>query len=115
MAILAELLVRGPQTPGELRTRAARMHPIESLDEVNELLLGLATRDTAIVCELPRQSGRREARYACLWLDVPETPVTVSNHVNDVSMPSDYESRLRALEENLEALTTIVNKLQADR
>jgi uncharacterized protein len=113
----AELaLLRGPQTPGELRTRAARMQPFEGgLDEVNELLLGLATRDTAIVKELPRQSGRREARYACLWMAIPETPSTPVATATGQPVSTDYETRLSALEAKVEALSTLVQSLQEQR
>ena len=62
-ALLCELLLRGPQTPGELRSRAARMHPFASLDEIMAALRRLAAReDGALVTELPRQPGHKEAR-----------------------------------------------------
>jgi uncharacterized protein YceH (UPF0502 family) len=113
LAILSELLVRGPQTPGELRTRAARMQPFDGgLDEVNELLVGLATSDPPVVTELPRQSGRREARYACLWMAIPEAPSIPADNVAGQTAAADYEARLSALEEKVSALTTMVQSLQ---
>lgn len=113
-ALLTELLVRGPQTPGELRTRAPRMHPIEGLDQVNDLLVGLATRDTPIVKELPRQSGRREARYACLWMDIPEPPVSPTRSPNAAIPTADVEARLIELEARVESLTHIIERLSTD-
>ncbi len=67
LAIVCELLLRGPQTPGELRTRAARMATITDGAEVEQALEALATRaEGPVVQRLPRQAGRREARYAQL-------------------------------------------------
>lgn len=67
LALVCELLLRGPQTPGELRSRAARMAAFADSAEVEQLLEGLAARaEGAIVQRLPRQPGRRESRYAQL-------------------------------------------------
>lgn len=66
IAIICELLLRGPQTPGELRTRASRMHPFEDLESVHSALQRLSKREPPLVTVLPRQSGTKEARYAHL-------------------------------------------------
>jgi len=66
-AVLCVLLLRGPQTPGELRGRTARMHEFASLEEVEGALRELMGRTpVALVAKLPRQSGTKEARYAHL-------------------------------------------------
>jgi uncharacterized protein len=65
-AILCELLLRGPQTPGELRSRAERMHPFEDLSEVQTTLQRLLRREPPLVVLLARQPGMKEARYAHL-------------------------------------------------
>jgi len=65
-AILCELLLRGPQTPGELRSRAERMHPFEDLSVVHTTLKHLMEREPPLVALLPRQPGTKEARYAQL-------------------------------------------------
>ncbi len=65
-AILCELLLRGPQTPGELRSRAERMHPFEDLSVVHSTLTHLMEREPPLVKVLPRQTGNKEARYAHL-------------------------------------------------
>ena len=62
-AIVCVLLLRGAQTPGELRGRAERMHRFEALDEVQSTLQRLMQREPAIVKVLPRQPGTKEARY----------------------------------------------------
>ena len=67
LAIVCELLLRGPQTPGELRSRAARMAAFTDSAQVEQALEVLAGRaEGAVVQRLPRQPGRREARYAQL-------------------------------------------------
>jgi uncharacterized protein len=65
-AILAELLLRGPQTPGELRSRADRMHKMDDLGIVQTTLRKLMEREPPLVKVLPRQPGTKEARYAHL-------------------------------------------------
>lgn len=63
-AVLAELLLRGPQTPGELRQRTTRMHDFADLDELERVLEALSAGNDPIVLKLPLQPGRREARFA---------------------------------------------------
>jgi uncharacterized protein len=82
LAIVCELLLRGPQTPGELRTRAARMAPIGDVSEVDEALTRLAGRsDGPFVTRLARQPGRRDSQYSQLFTG----PVvgSVSGHDSD--------------------------------
>lgn len=75
-ALMAELLLRGPQTPGELKTNASRMSHLDDLQYVMELLAGLAKRETPFVLELPRQPGKGAARWDhCLY---PEGEVRVA-------------------------------------
>jgi uncharacterized protein len=62
-AVMCVLLLRGPQTPGELRGRAERMHRFEALDEVQSTLQRLMQREPSIVKALPRQPGTKETRY----------------------------------------------------
>jgi len=67
-AIVCELLLRGPQTPGELRSRAARMAPFADAGEVEAALEALANRESGpMVRRLAREPGRRESRYAHLF------------------------------------------------
>ena len=87
-AILCELLLRGPQTPGELRSRAERMHPFEDLSVVHTTLKHLMEREPPLVTLLPRQPGTKEARYAHLLsgnVEVQESPHVQPNRVNAVS------------------------------
>jgi uncharacterized protein len=67
LAVLAELLLRGPQTQGELRGRASRMAPIETLEVVRDLLRALRERPEPLVRELPPAPGTRAERYMQLF------------------------------------------------
>jgi len=64
LVILTELLLRGPQTAGELRGRASRMHPLESIEAVEAVLADLAGRDEPLVRDLPPAPGGRARRFA---------------------------------------------------
>src|SRR5712672_1368375 len=66
IAVLCILLLRGPQTPGELRGRTERMHRFEALEDVQSALQKLMQREPPIVKVLPRQPGTKESRYAHL-------------------------------------------------
>jgi hypothetical protein len=74
IAILSELLLRGPQTPGELRSRADRMHKFEDLGIVQSTLQRLMKREPPLVTVLARQPGTKEARYAHLLSGEVEAP-----------------------------------------
>jgi uncharacterized protein len=66
LALLAVLFLRGPQTAGELRARTERMAEFAGVEHVEEELEILAVRDEPLVTRLPREPGRKEARYAHL-------------------------------------------------
>ena len=72
LAVLAELLLRGPQTMGELRARAERMHPLPDLGAVEQTLQELMERTPPLAIQLPRQPGRKEHRFAHLLAGAPE-------------------------------------------
>jgi hypothetical protein len=72
LAIICELLVRGAQTVGELRTRGERMHPFDDLAAVEEVLQELMVREKPLIALMPRQPGRKEGRYAQLFSGMPE-------------------------------------------
>ena len=93
LAILAELLLRGPQTIGELRTRAERMHNFSDLAAVEATLEELSARTPPLVNKLPRQPGRKEPRYAHLFAG--ETELTVE----ELSPPPE-SARLRVMAED---------------
>lgn len=71
LAIVCELLLRGPQTPGELRSRARRMAPLSDVSVVDAALTDLAGREDPLVRQLAREPGRREARWMHLFSGGP--------------------------------------------
>ncbi|MCU1240833.1 MAG: Protein of unknown function YceH [Candidatus Acidoferrum typicum] len=87
-AIFCELLLRGPQTPGELRSRAERMHHFDDLSEVQSALQHLMSREPPLVKVLPRQPGTKESRYMHLLSGEPEAAIAL-----DVHEPSPIASR----------------------
>jgi hypothetical protein len=106
-ALLCTLLLRGPQTPGELRGRSERMHRLEDVDEVQLVLQKLIEHDPPLVKLLPRQPGTKEARYVDLFggreFEVERNdaaPVAFGSNV----APASREERIAALESEIAQL-----------
>jgi len=92
LALLSVLFLRGPQTPGELRTRTERMVGFADLQEVLAELDALARREEPLVTRLPRVPGQKEDRFAPLWgdrLESPTTPAPAAKPTSPSSPPSD--------------------------
>ena len=111
-AILAELLLRGPQTPGELRTRADRMHKFDDLGIAQSTLQRLMKREPPLVKVLPRQPGTKEARYAHLLsgdVELPpqESAVGVASHGSSAG-----GDRIARLEDQVETLLKEIAELK---
>ena len=100
IAVMCVLLLRGPQTPGELRTRTERMHSFEELQDVHSVLQRLMQRTPALVAMLPRQPGTKEARYAHLLSgdveQIVESAATSSPAATDVSAGNERLLQLEA-------------------
>lgn len=106
VAVLAVLLLRGPQTSGELRTRTERMHAFGSVAEVEDVLHGLAARVEPLVVRLERRPGQKEVRYADALVprDEPATPppaqgpsgTTLADLAREVAALRDEVAALRA-------------------
>jgi uncharacterized protein YceH (UPF0502 family) len=118
-AIVCELLLRGPQTPGELRTHAARLAPLHDVTEVETALEDLATRpDGPFVARLAREPGRRESRYMHLFSG--EAPPDAGDSVESpqrsaaVGTPGLGE-RVAALEAAVASLREELEALKAGR
>jgi uncharacterized protein YceH (UPF0502 family) len=104
IAVLSELLLRGPQTPGELRSRADRMHKFDDLGIVHSTLHKLMNREPPLVKVLPRQPGTKEVRYAHLMSGDVEVPLADSAAgVVPTSSASSIE-RITRLEDQVEKL-----------
>ena len=104
VALMCVLMLRGAQTLGELRGNAARLHEFSSLEEVEETLNGLITRDEPFVARLPRQPGQKEGRFAHL----------LSGEIDLEALEQERPAPARrsSLEEKVEALTAEVEKLK---
>jgi len=107
-AILAELLVRGAQTPGELRSRCRRMHAFAGLGEVEATLATLAGSELGMVEELPRQPGQKERRWTHLLSEQPTEPPPPPPGADD------FERRLEQLEESARRLAADVAALRRE-
>jgi uncharacterized protein YceH (UPF0502 family) len=106
LAILCELMLRGPQTLGELRTRAERMHRFDDISEVETVL----DRMPELVTKLPRRPGEKEARYAHLLSGAPDVAAAAPEHaVDSVALPradriAAVENEVAQLRQELEDL-----------
>src|ERR1700682_5369422 len=104
-AIMCELLLRGPQTPGELRSRAERMHHFDDLGEVQSTLQRLMSREPALVKVLARQPGTKESRYAHLLGEVETSSSALGR---DAAVPAPtaagQKDRISQLESELEEM-----------
>lgn len=113
VAVITTLLLRGAQTPGELRSRASRMHEFSDMQEVEQTLEGLACReDGPYVVRLPREPGKRESRFMHLFSGEVDTAALAAE-----SAPApDNESltaRVEALEEEVAGLKQRLDALLA--
>lgn len=100
-AIVCLLLLRGPQTPGELRTRCSRFHVFEDNQEVAEVLLGLMHREgDPVVARLPRTAGRLDSEYAHLFAGEIES----APEEEDVATAPGRDSRIGRLESRVTEL-----------
>jgi len=128
-AVLCLLMLRGPQTPGELRSRADRLYSFDDLEAVQSTLERLASRPTTadtgteapsgpLTTILPRQPGSREARYAHLLGDLPTTPPQRDQR-QTIESPSTRSAdattieRLARIEAEVATLTTALSDLQS--
>jgi len=117
VALLATLMLRGPQTAAELRTNSERLHRFADISAVEAFLRELAQRpDGALVAELPRQPGTRETRYTHLLSGVPivaeqSTANVGEEHGIAVSEVSAIKRNIGELREEIERLKTVVARL----
>lgn len=114
LAIVCLLLLRGPQTPGELNTNSGRLYEFDDLEEVHQVLERLSTCSLPFVQLLPKQPGQKEARYMHLLgndeimaLYAQENTASISSS----NTPNQIEERLAHLEQELAALKTAFDRL----
>jgi hypothetical protein len=112
-AVVCELLLRGPQTPGELRSRAERMHHFDDLGEVQSALQRLMTREPPLVKVLSRQPGTKEARYAHLLSgDVEPSPIKSTQHEAPGKANAAGADRVASLENEVAELRKEIAELK---
>ncbi len=109
LALICVLFLRGPQTPGELRSRTARLCRFADVREVEAVLQDLAGREEgALVRKLPREPGRRESRYVHLFCGEVDMPQV--RHGEEEALVSD-EDRVTALEQRVEEMSLQLERL----
>jgi uncharacterized protein YceH (UPF0502 family) len=116
VAVLCVLMLRGPQTPGELHQRTGRLHAFTGLEEIHETLDRLAERELAE--RLPRRPGQKEERYrhlrgeeeAVVRAEAPPTPTPAPETVP--AAPSGLEARVAALEAEVARLRESLERLE---
>jgi uncharacterized protein YceH (UPF0502 family) len=111
-ALLCVLLLRGPQTPGELRGRTERLHSFEDIEAVLAGLHRLATREPALTVQMPRQTGMKEARWAQLLTGEPEFVPEPMREAS--SSRAALEERVTRLEEEVARLRELVEASPRD-
>ena len=120
LAIIIVTLLRGPQTPGELKTRCNRLHTFETPQQVESALQALASREEPLVVQLPLEAGRRDNRYAQLFSDKQyleqgstmfEASIAPSNTEKQVlaARVEQLESQVSDLTKRLEELELLLN------
>jgi len=118
IAVLCVLLLRGAQTPGELRSRTERMYRFEALDDVVATLDRLAQRELPLACVLPRQPGTKESRYTHLFSgEPPDLSVARETSVGADDSPAHAGTnptadRLAALEKEVATLRQELSEVQ---
>jgi uncharacterized protein len=123
-AVLCVLLLRGAQTPGELRGRTERMHRFEEIGDVVSVLDKLAQYDPALVMALPRQAGSREIRYAHLLSGQPDLSTLTSDTAEsgaparssaDAGRLAQLESEVAAMRQEIAELREQIAALSVNR
>ena len=106
-AVMCVLMLRGPQTPGELNTRTARLHQFADLATLERTLELLTLRNPPIVARLARRPGQKEVRYAHLLSGEPPADATESVTLADLP-----PSRIEMLEQSVESLRAEIAELR---
>lgn len=114
LAIMCLLMLRGPQTPGEINTNAGRLYEFESIEEVQEFLEKLAGGDVPFVMQLPKRPGQKEARYAHLLAGIPEITDEDDDDRPTGRSGGALEARMAKVEQELAELKEAFDKLMQE-
>jgi uncharacterized protein len=110
--IMCELLLRGPQTPGELRTRTERLCKFDDVNEVESELELLMSREEPLVVKLPREPGKRESRYAHLFSGNPQPSTETTMESDGVETTVSDRQRIVTLEKRVQELQLGLDELR---
>ena len=110
VGVMTVLLLRGPQTPGELKTRGERLCEFGGTAEVEALMQRLCAAAEPMIARLPRQPGQKEARYCHLFSGAP---AAVPDGAAPAAPQPAQPDRLAALERRVEALEALAKELEA--
>jgi len=114
VAVICLLLLRGPQTPGEINTNAGRMYEFESFEEVLKVLDKLSSGEPAFVMQLPRRQGQKEMRFMHLLGGPPNVNDYDEQETTQSSNAGDLEARLSKVENELAELKKAFNNLMKE-
>lgn len=110
LAILCLLMLRGPQTPGELNTNSNRLVEFKSLEQVHSVLTKLSAGTTPFVCELAKRPGQKEVRFAHLLGGEVMVEEEAEQEIFRKT-PSDLEARIIVLEREVAELKDMLTRL----
>jgi len=111
-ALVCELLLRGPQTPGELRTRTERLCRFVDVQEVETTLVKLMDREEPLAARLPREPGKRESRFMHLFFGEGQPMADGEDAERELELSASDRERLDRLERLVGDLAAEVNRLQ---
>lgn len=116
LAVLTEMMLRGPQTVGELRNRAGRMQPLPDLAAVEMELEELMNREPPLVVRMPRQPGRKEHRYMHLLCGLPEKEETIGEPPPEEALNKvrQEKERILRLEDEVASLRNELDALRQE-
>ncbi len=114
LASMCLLMLRGPQTPGELNTNSGRLYEFDSIEEVQEVLDKLAGGDMPYLVQLPKRPGQKEARYAHLLSGIPEVSDDDYDDEPAARGNGGFETRLAKVEQELAELKEAFDKLMKE-
>ncbi len=112
LALLCPLILRGPQTLGELKTNTHRLYAFDDLDDVQYMLQRLTEHEPPFVMSLPRQAGQKEVRFAHLLCGEPDIPEP-ADYAATVQSPGSLAGRVDALEQEVETLKHEIESLKS--
>lgn len=116
-AALSLMLLRGPQTIGEIKNRSGRQHEFASLEEVQEVVNALMEREPSLAEQAPRQPGQKEVRYRHLFFEYENENETASTVAASPSLRHEVEElkdTLAEMQTRLKSLEATVAKMKAD-